>query len=293
MAEREFGHIAGYPAGSEFESRAELSKAGVHRPTQAGIAGSEKEGADSVVLSGGYEDDEDLGDEVIYTGQGGRDLKTGSQIRHQELNRGNLALAKSRLHGLPVRVIRGANHQSRHAPESGYRYDGLYCVKDYWQERGRSGYYIWRFLMRKIVGAELTANIVSEKKEEYQSPRRIKATTLRIVRDTKQAKRIKKLYNYRCQICNIRLEGSAGAYAESAHIRPLGKPHFGSDSPDNILCLCPNHHVLFDYGGFTIADDLTLVGFEGHLNVHPRHKISLENIHYHQEHYFYNQEDST
>ena len=58
MAKRVFGDTPGYPEGSRFESRAELSEAGVHRPTQAGISGSEREGADSIVLSGGYEDDQ-------------------------------------------------------------------------------------------------------------------------------------------------------------------------------------------------------------------------------------------
>lgn len=97
MAERIFGHIPDYPVGSWFESRAELSKAGVHRPTVAGISGSEAEGADSIVLSEGYEDDEDLGDTIVYTGHGGRDQDTGRQIAHQKLSRGDLALAKAKL----------------------------------------------------------------------------------------------------------------------------------------------------------------------------------------------------
>jgi hypothetical protein len=52
MSDRIFGHIPGYPEGSRFESRTELSDAGVHRPTIAGISGSAREGADSIVLSG-------------------------------------------------------------------------------------------------------------------------------------------------------------------------------------------------------------------------------------------------
>ena len=32
-----------------------------------------------------------------------------------------------------------------YGPKAGYRYDGLYRVKEYWEERGRSGYKIWRF----------------------------------------------------------------------------------------------------------------------------------------------------
>jgi hypothetical protein len=64
-------------------------------------------------------------------------------------------------------------------------------------------------------------------------------------------------------MCGTRLEGLAGPYAEAAHIRPLGAPHHGPDTPENILCLCPNHHVLLDHGGVGIGEDLSLVGEEG------------------------------
>jgi putative restriction endonuclease len=83
MAERLFGHVPGYPEGSLFENRAELSESRVHVPIQAGIAGSQTEGAESIVLSGGYEDDVDNGDTIVYTGHGGRDPSTGQQIRDQ------------------------------------------------------------------------------------------------------------------------------------------------------------------------------------------------------------------
>lgn len=51
-----------------------VSQAGVHRPHVAGIHGRERDCAYSIVLSGGYEDDIDNGDEFMYTGSGGRDL---------------------------------------------------------------------------------------------------------------------------------------------------------------------------------------------------------------------------
>ena len=70
MAQRIFGHVPGYPEGSHFEDRAELNESRVHVPTQAGISGSQTEGAESIVLSGGYEDDADHGDMLIYTGHG-------------------------------------------------------------------------------------------------------------------------------------------------------------------------------------------------------------------------------
>ena len=85
MAERVFGAIPGYEIGSNFLNSKELSEVGLHRPTQAGISGSSTEGADSIVLSGGYEDDEDFGKEIIYTGHGGQDSVTKEQVRDQEL----------------------------------------------------------------------------------------------------------------------------------------------------------------------------------------------------------------
>jgi putative restriction endonuclease len=149
MAEQVFGHIPGYPEGSCFESREALSRAGVHRPRVAGISGRGREGADSVILAGGYEDWDDCGDEIVYTGHGGRDPESKRQVRHQTLTRGNLALATSHLRELPVRVIRGARLQSLYAPPTGYRYDGLYRVDNYWQEHGRSGFTIWRYRLVK------------------------------------------------------------------------------------------------------------------------------------------------
>jgi putative restriction endonuclease len=284
MPDRVFGHIPGYPEGSRFESRAELSEAGVHRPLIAGISGSEREGADSIVLSGGYEDDEDLSDEVVYTGHGGRDAESGKQLAHQRLTRGNLALAHSSIGGLPVRVIRGANLDSQYAPRSGYRYDGLYMVDDYWQAEGMSGFRVWRYRLIKLPSIPTRTGTVPENAAVYPAERR-ETTVLRLVRDTAQARRIKALYDYRCQMCGARLEGLAGPYAEAAHIRPLGAPHNGPDSPNNILCLCPNHHVLFDHGGVGIGEDLSLIGAEGRLTVQPRHTLSGEHLRYRREYY--------
>lgn len=293
MPKRIFGYIPGYPEGSWFESRKALSAAGIHRPTVAGISGTESEGADSIVLSGGYEDDEDLGDEIVYTGHGGRDQNTGKQIVNQKLSRGNLALAKSKLQGLPVRVIRGSTHKSDYSPSTGYRYDGLYRVEDYWQERGRAGYYIWRYRLIKVIEDKISASSgVTEDSGAYSTSPRKQTSILRIVRDTKKARIIKALYDYRCQVCGIRLESNAGPYAEAAHIRPLGIPHNGSDSINNLLCLCPNHHVLFDYGAFSIADDLSLLSMEGTLTINTQHEIHVDNLRYHREHYFLMQDET-
>lgn len=149
MPERIFGHIPGFPVGHWFANRLELSASRVHPPRQAGISGSQTEGADSIILSGRYEDDKDYGDVIVYTGYGGRDRETGKQVTHQILSRQNLALAKSCETGLPVRVVRGWSPGSAYAPESGYRYEGLYTVEEYWKERGKSGFDVWCFRLVK------------------------------------------------------------------------------------------------------------------------------------------------
>ena len=76
--------------GTVFQTRMELSRAGVHRPSMIGIAGTGKTGAESIVMNGGYEDDEDLWEYIIYTGQGGNDPVTKRQVASQELTRGIL-----------------------------------------------------------------------------------------------------------------------------------------------------------------------------------------------------------
>jgi hypothetical protein len=79
-------------------------------------------------------------------------------------------------------------------------------------------------------------------------PDRVKQTIHRFIRDTKTSRELKSLYQFRCQVCGVRLEIEPGVfYAEGHHIQPLGGEHKGRDVAENILCLCPNHHALFDY----------------------------------------------
>lgn len=280
--ERIFGHVPGYPEGSWFASRIDLSRAGVHRPRRAGISGRGREGADSVVLAGGYEGAQDYGGEILYTGHGGRDPLSGQQIGHQTLTRGNIALATNRLLGAPVRVVRGAQFTSPYSPESGYRYDGLFSVESYWRERGPSGFILWKFRLLKLSAAHTAIQPI---KAPFMSTIVSSSTTMivRCLQETEAGRQVKELYHYRCQICGVRLITPVGPYAEAAHIRPLTAPHYGPDAAENILCLCPNHHALLIFGGIAIADDLTLVGQEGRLTIDFRHRINREHIRYHRE----------
>lgn len=242
-----FGAIEGIPVGTHFERRSDASAAGVHRALIAGIVGQPKTGAESIVASGGYEDDEDLGDVIIYTGQGGRNPETGRQVADQSFTRGNAALVTSCLRGLPVRVVRGSTN-------TGYVYAGLFRVDEYWMEQGRAGFQICRFRM-------VAENAASDDRLAPAQPaKRIATTVLRIVRDTKVSQQVKALNDFTCQVCGTQLMCVGGRYAEGAHIRPLGEPHNGPDVLENLLCLCANHHVLFDHGGFVIDESFLVQG---------------------------------
>ncbi|XP_074029660.1 E3 ubiquitin-protein ligase UHRF1 [Leptinotarsa decemlineata] len=165
-----YGPVPGVEVGTCWKFRLQVSEAGVHRPHVAGIHGRENDGAYSLVLSGGYEDDRDEGVEFFYTGSGGRDLsgnkRCGEQSCDQKLTRMNKALALNCYapfndkdgaesdhwqKGKPVRVVRnykGAKH-SKYAPKDGNRYDGLYKVVQYFPERGKSGFIVWKYLLRR------------------------------------------------------------------------------------------------------------------------------------------------
>ncbi|WPP48659.1 YDG/SRA domain-containing protein [Catalinimonas niigatensis] len=291
---RIFGHIPNVVEGDSFDHRIALSQAKVHRPTQAGISGSENEGADSIVISGGYEDDEDLGNIIIYTGHGGRSEISKEQVADQTLTRGNKALAISCENNLPVRVIRGANERSEFSPEFGYRYDGLYLVEEYCKDKGKSGFIVWKFRLVKLNNSrDKDFNLVhelSEPESNYNRPERKQYVSQRIVRDTKTALYVKELYDYKCQICNIQIATPVGYYAESAHIKALGNPHNGPDTKENIICLCPNHHIMFDLGMISIDENLNIIGeMSGKLNLHPKHEIDKAFIAYHREHFFKNE----
>jgi putative restriction endonuclease len=278
-----FGELSEIAEGTTFLNYQEMNKVGIHRQRIAGISYVAKTGADSIVVSGGYEDDQDFGDEIIYTGQGGRD-DSGKQIEDQTLTRGNLALAESEINNLPVRVIRGAHKGSLYAPETGYRYDGLYRVDSHWHENGKSGFKIYRFKLLKITTSFLKQKIPSAKLESpmgNQNPRRSTGIIQRIVRDPRLGKWVKGLYDFKCQVCEIQINTSAGFYAEAAHIKAVGEPHNGPDTINNLLCLCPNHHLMFDKGVFVINDDLTLLGVQGRLTLHEEHPIKMEFIQYH------------
>jgi len=85
-------------------------------------------------------------------------------------------------------------------------------------------------------------------------PERVHEQVYRILRDSELARRVKKLNDYKCQICGHTIEmPNGGFYAEAHHIQPLGQPHNGPDVIGNIICVCPNHHAELDYGVLSLS----------------------------------------
>ena len=285
-----FGDIEGIKEGAIFKDRQELRDAEIHLKPVNGIDGNPSVGASSIVLNGGYVDDYDLGNEIIYTGEGGREEGSKKHTKNQSWDvTGNKALIVSEMHGLPVRVTRGYKHRSAYSPTVGYQYGGLYTITDHFEEKGKDGFVICRFRLEKVNPLNIQASQVKMTLSTgSEESKRVPTTTLRIVRDTKLSIEIKALYNYRCQVCGIIISVRGVKYAEAAHIKPLGKPHNGNDQPGNIICLCPNHHVMLDKGVFSIENDFTLNGIEGKLIIDKVHELDIVNLEYHKEHIFIN-----
>lgn len=298
MVTYKWGEIEGVSEGQIFARRTDLREAWIHRAPVAGIDGNSKVGCSSIVLNGGYVDDSDLGDEIVYTGHGGNDPNTKKQIADQNWDDpGNKALMISQLHGKPIRVTRGSKHKSEYSPEEGYRYGGIYYVTDYFEDIGTDGFRICRF---RLVKADRPVRREEDEEEDNSSSeaeghaetQRRQSTTMRIVRDTLLSKQVKEMYNFQCQVCLVRIAVRDVPYAEGAHIKPLGNPHNGEDKIDNLLCLCPNHHVMLDKGAFTIEKDYSLTGLTekcpDKLSVHKDHEINSDNLNYHMGRIFIN-----
>jgi predicted restriction endonuclease len=123
-------------------------------------------------------------------------------------------------------------------------------------------------------------NVDTVYSEDINEPsERVMSVNYRIVRDTIITQKIKKLYNYKCQLCKkVLILKNNTLYNEAHHIKPLGSPHNGPDTSDNIVCVCPEHHVLLDYGAIKLDKE--------QMTIHPLHKIRDEFISYHNKNIF-------
>ncbi|MBV8115415.1 MAG: hypothetical protein JO300_11785 [Silvibacterium sp.] len=109
---------------------------------------------------------------------------------------------------------------------------------------------------------------------EPEAPQRVQQQVYRVLRDTEMTRKLKALYKDTCQLCGLKLMLADGSsYSEAHHVQPLGRPHNGPDIAANILVLCPNHHVLLDYGAMDLhADELHAIA---------GHRVGSRYIEYH------------
>ncbi len=122
----------------------------------------------------------------------------------------------------------------------------------------------------------------------------------RLAQDRNQviAAKLKALYDHQCMACGAKLLVGLSPrrfYVEAAHIRPLGKPHNGPDSPSNMIVLCPNHHLQFDRGLLTIRMRDGVPVFISRIPgdpingkailLHPKHPLDPKHIHWHRSYF--------
>jgi putative restriction endonuclease len=266
------GGTPGIPVGARFRNRRSLYLSGVHRDTQHDISvgGHPDLGAESVVLASHINDHIDLGNIVYYAGSGGRD-REGRQIADQTMTGVNDSLARNADSLLPVRLIRMASGE--------FEYGGLFVVEDAFMTTSRGGPLLCRYRLR-LTDAESVSTDIAEAYARIGTASRRLTTHFRLLRDSRIPADVKKMYDFTCQICGIRLETLGGPYAEGAHLLPLGGDANGPDHISNVLCLCPNHHVLLDHGAIFVNDDWLVIDGRGsvvaELRIHPEHNLELQ-----------------
>lgn len=283
VPENHRGAIPNVEVGMCWRYRIQASEAGVHRPPVSGIHGRENDCAYSIVLSGGYEDDVDNGEEFYYTGSGGRDLtgnkRTAVQSCDQVLTLSNKALALNCnaefdsergatsddwMNGIPVRVLRScklAKH-SKFAPKEGIRYDGLYKVVKYYPERGKSGFKVWRYVLRRddpipapwteegknrieSLGIEM---IYPDGYLEFQKINKNSNQRKRKAMSSNQSNKIMKLENYQLDDDTSKIirkdKLNNKLWKELCSRSFNGKVHFLKEVTDKFTCVCCQELVL-------------------------------------------------
>lgn len=171
---RIIGAIPGINIGDVFFFRMEICVIGLHGQVQAGIdyvpasrSSSGEPIATSIIVSGGYEDDDDSGVVLIYTGHGGRERNQLKHSINQKLEGGNLALERSMNYGIEIRVIRGIK-SDRSPTGKVYVYDGLYKIVECWMDTGKSGFGVYKYKMIRMQGQDEMGSVILKLAEDLK-----------------------------------------------------------------------------------------------------------------------------
>ncbi len=102
---------------------------------------------------------------------------------------------------------------------------------------------------------KLIANAQSQPKPKQ--PKLGKESDVEYLRNRLFPRIVYAVYDNACAVCSLNVRIGDSRVLIAAHIRPFAQFH--DNHPSNGLSLCLNHHWAFDRGGFSIADDYTLL----------------------------------
>lgn len=139
-----YGPVLGFPPGSWWGIRMDCSRDKMHKPFNVDIHEGPF-GVTSVCTSHtNVNEDVDLGDYLTLTGQ---------QVYHKEQPSVD-PFIRNYKNQIPLRLIRSYNLQDNIAPNTGYRYDGLYVVISCWIGVASDGTKYNKFALMRLANQE-------------------------------------------------------------------------------------------------------------------------------------------
>lgn len=182
----------------------------------------------------------------------------GKKEEDQKMIRGNLRLAESNKEG---RIIFGFKKEKS---SKGWTYIGILRLLDVLIGENELGKKIYEFKLESTgiaspYDVENSLEVVENITPSLTSDTEPKVVSVkRKARSVAFSDNVKKIYDYRCAICQIkRLNKEGNPEVESAHIYPKEKN--GPDKIINGIALCKLHHWAFDNGLIGISDDYKVI----------------------------------
>ncbi|MCJ1313531.1 hypothetical protein MMC25_007210 [Agyrium rufum] len=137
---------------------------------QAGICGTEKDGAFAVAVSGMYSSiDSDSQNSIWYSCPGST---KNTDTLNPPVNSGTKAMRTSYIKHYVIRVIRSSGGRSKICPRVGFRYDGLYEIVEERRNTNNVGGAYTEFKLERL-GGQADINLSRPSKEEVEMYRKI------------------------------------------------------------------------------------------------------------------------
>ena len=140
----------------------------------------------------------------------------------------------------------------------------------------------WLAQMARVIAYDWSPYLVSMDEVSPDAPEpstriipgRETVIVTRVIRDSQIISELKAVYRGRCQLCDTTIKLPSGDYVEAHHLWPLGEG--GSDTKDNLICVCPNCHTRLDFAA---------IPFDRKDLVTDLHPLNQGNIDHHNDRY--------